>query len=165
MALQAEQVDVAELQHVGIWSAVRQMARLASIDLYGRMFVNKRSLLVRVALEADRILRGGSPHLLGFDRAVHVVAIAALDQPFIHPMMEGHVELRLFAADGTRSKVRAVLLPAKNPFFRVVRRMAGNATDVILRMLGVDGVHVLRAAGVAGQAALVDFLGRMLSRR
>ena len=29
-------------------------------------------------------------------------------------------------------------------------------------MLGVDRVHVLRAAGVAGQAAFVDFLGRMI---
>src|SRR5580658_10152454 len=29
-------------------------------------------------------------------------------------------------------------------------------------MLRVDRVHVLRATGVAGQAALVDFLGRMI---
>ena len=41
----------------------------------------------------------------------------------------------------------------------MVRRVAGDAADVIPRMLGVDRVHVLRAAGVAGQAAIVDFLG------
>ena len=93
MALQAEQVHIAEFQHVGIWSTVRQMARLASIDLYGSVLVHKRSLLVRVTLEADRILRGGSPHLLRLHRTVHVMAIAALHQPFIHPMMERHVEL------------------------------------------------------------------------
>jgi len=94
VALQAQQVDVAELQHVRIWSTVGQMARLASIHLDGRVFEHKRPLLVDMALEADRILRGGSPHLFGFHRAVDVVAIAALDQPFIHAMMERHVELR-----------------------------------------------------------------------
>ena len=95
MALQAEQVDVAQLQHVGIWSPVRQMARLAPVDLDRRMLVHKRPLLVRVAFEANRILRRGNAHLLGSYRAVHVVAIAALHQPFIHPMMERHIELRL----------------------------------------------------------------------
>lgn len=56
MALQAQQVDVAELQHMGIWSAVDLMARLASIDLYGSMLVHKRPLLVRVTFETDSIL-------------------------------------------------------------------------------------------------------------
>ena len=63
--------------------------------LIGGVFVYERPLLVGVALEADGILRGGSPHLLGPHRAVHVVAIAALDQPLIHAMMEGHIELGL----------------------------------------------------------------------
>ena len=94
MTLQAEQVHVAQFQHVGIWSPVCQMARLAPVHFYRRVFEHKRPLLVRVALEADRILCRGSPHLFGFHCAVDVVAIAALDQPFIHPMMERHIELR-----------------------------------------------------------------------
>ena len=93
MALQAQQVDVAQLQHVRIRPAVRHMARLASVDLHRLVFENKRPLLVRVAREADRVLRRRRAHLLGLHRAVHVVAIAASDQPFIHPMMEGHIEL------------------------------------------------------------------------
>jgi len=39
-------------------------------------------------------------------------------------------------------------------------RMAGDATDVILQMHGVDSVHVLRAAGVAVQAPRADLLRR-----
>ena len=58
VALQAQQIDVAELQHVGIRSAVRQVARLATIDLDRRMLEDKRALLINVAFEADRILRG-----------------------------------------------------------------------------------------------------------
>ena len=79
VALQAKQVDVAELQHVGIRSTVSQMARLASLDLYRGVLVDKGPLLVRVALKADRILGGRSSHLFRFHRAVHIVAIAALD--------------------------------------------------------------------------------------
>jgi len=37
--------------------------------------------------------------------------------------------------------------------------MAGDATHIVPRMLRGDGVHVLRAAGVAGEAARVDFFG------
>lgn len=58
MALQAEQVDVAQFQHMGIWSTVHQMAGLTSIDLYGLVLERKRPLLVRVALKANCILRG-----------------------------------------------------------------------------------------------------------
>ena len=72
---------------------MREVAGLASIYLDRRMLVDKRALLVDVAFEADRILRGGSAHLLGTDGTVYVVAIAALDQPFVHAMMKGHLEL------------------------------------------------------------------------
>ena len=150
MALQAEQVDVAQFQHMGIGSTVRQMARLASIDLHRLVFENKRTLLVRMALEADRILRGGSPHLVWFHRAMDIVAIAALDQPFVYPMMERHVELCFLLEVAPIAKLGLRLNEQKIRFFTVVRRMAGNATDAIFGMLRVNGVHVLRAAGVAG---------------
>jgi hypothetical protein len=42
----------------------------------------------------------------------------------------------------------------------MVRRMAGDATDVVLAVYRVNGVHVLSATGVAGQATGVDFFRR-----
>ncbi len=162
VALQAKQVDVAQFQHVGIWSTVRQMARLAALNLNGRMFVNKRTLLVRVAFEADRILRGGSPHLLRFDCAVYVVAIAALNQTLIDPVVKGHFEFSFLVEVAAVTKFRLSFHQQELFCGRVVWGMAGDATDVIPRMLGVDRVHMLRAAGVAGQAALVDLLGGMI---
>ena len=93
VALQAEQVDVAQFQHVRIWSAVHQMAGLATIHLYRLVFEYKRSLLVRVASEANRILTGRSANLMGPHCAVRVMAIGALDQAFIHSMVEWHIEL------------------------------------------------------------------------
>jgi len=160
VALQAQQVDVAQFQHVGIWSTVSQMARLASIGLYRLMLENKWPLLVRVTLEADRILRRGSPHLFGGHRAMHVVAIAALHQPFIHPMMERHVELGLLLEMARVAKLRLGLYEQKLRLFCVVRRMTRNATDVILQMHRVDCIHVLRAARMAIEAARADLLRR-----
>jgi hypothetical protein len=79
MALQAQQVDIAQLQHVWVRSTVRHMARLASIDLYGSVLVHKRPLLVPMTCKAHRVLRRGGAHLLRTHRSMHVVAIAALD--------------------------------------------------------------------------------------
>ena len=64
-----------------------------SIDLHRRVLIHEWSLQIRMALETDRILGGRSSHLLRLHRTVHVVAIAALDQPFIYSMVERHVEL------------------------------------------------------------------------
>jgi hypothetical protein len=162
VALQAEQVDVAQFQHVGIWSTVRQVARLASIDLYGRMLEHKRPLLVRVTLEADRILRGGSLHLLGLDCAVRIVTVGALDQPFVHPMMERHVELGFLLEMAREAKLGLRFLQEELIRLRVVRGVAGDATHIAGRVNRVDRIHVLRTARVAGEAAVVDLLGRVI---
>jgi len=44
----------------------------------------------------------------------------------------------------------------------MVRRVAGDAADVILAVYRVDGVHVLSAAGVTRQTAGVDFFRRSI---
>ena len=94
MTLQAEQVDVADFQHVWIGPTVRHVARLAAIYFYRRVFVDEGSTLVHVAGEANGILSGRSAYLLRTDRSMNVVAVAALDQAFIHTMMKGHRKLR-----------------------------------------------------------------------
>ena len=100
------------------------MARLASIHLHRRVLEHKRPLLVRVTFKANRILRGGSPHLFGFHRAVDVMAIAALDQPFIHAMMERHVELSFLLQMAPIAKLGLGLYEQKLRCCGVVRRMA-----------------------------------------
>src|ERR1700733_11969066 len=76
--------------------------------------------------------------------------------------MEGHFEFSFFVKVAAVTKFRLSFHQQELFCRRVVWGMAGDAADVIPRMLGVDRVHVLRAAGVAGQAAIVDFLGRMI---
>ena len=93
MALQAEQIHIVHFQHVLVGAAVRKVARLASFDLLGRVLKNEWPFLISMAGETDGVLGRGSPNLLGLHSPVGIVAIAALNQAFIHPMMKRHVEL------------------------------------------------------------------------
>ena len=162
VALQAEQVDVADFQHVRVWPAVNHVAGSAPVDLDRRMLVHKRPLLIRVALEADGVLRGRGAHLLWARRAVNVVAIAALHETFVHPVMEGHRKFRLFRQVAAVAKLRLGLREHEFLSFRMMRRVAGDAAHAVLRMERIQRVHVLRAAGVAREAAIGDFLRRSL---
>ena len=122
------------------------------------MLEHKRTLFVRVALEADGVLRGRSPHLMRFHCSMNVVAIAALDQSFIHAMMERHVELG-FLLEMARVAELRLHFPQKEFFcLRMMRGMAGDAAHIIFRVLGINRIHVLGTAGVASQAASVNFL-------
>lgn len=132
VALQAEQIDVADFQHVRIRPAMRQMAGLASLDFHRGVFEHKRTLLVRMALEADGILRRRRAHLLGPGRAVRIVAVGALDEALVHPVMERHFKLRFLREVARVAQLRLRFYQKELRFRCVVRRMAGNAADVVL---------------------------------
>ena len=106
MALQAEQVDVAHSQHVGIGASVRYVAGGAAFDLHGLVLEDERTLLIGMAGEADGILGRGGAYLLGADRAVNIVAVRALNQTLIHAMVEGHLELGLLLQVAGVTKLR-----------------------------------------------------------
>ena len=93
MALQAEQIDVAHSQHVHIRAGVGNMAGCATLDLYGLVLEYVGPLLVGVAGEANGILCSGSPHLLGPNGSVRIMAIGAKDQAFVDAVMERHLKL------------------------------------------------------------------------
>lgn len=95
VTLQAEQVDIAQFQHVRIRPAMHQVAGLTTIYLHRLVFEDEWPLLVGVALEANLVLARGRAHLVRLHGAMRVVTVGALDEPFVHPMMERHVELRL----------------------------------------------------------------------
>ncbi len=90
-----------------------------------------------------------------------IVAIAALDEPFVHAMVEGHGKLRLLLQMAAVAQLRLRLHQQEFLGLRVVRRMAGGATHLILAVQRVCGVHVLDGRSVAGEASIVDFLRRM----
>lgn len=105
MALQAEQIDVAYSQHVSIRSSMRQVTGRASFDFHRLMLEHKWPLLVGMAGEANRILGRRRAYLLRSDRSVHIVAVRALNQAFIHAMMKRHLELSLLLQMATVTKL------------------------------------------------------------
>jgi hypothetical protein len=69
------------------------------------MFVNKRSLLVGVTLNASCIGTRCQPRLFEFETAVRIVAVAALHRTFQHFVMERQIELVLCLAMTTETKL------------------------------------------------------------
>ena len=140
MAGQAEQADVAVLQHVRIRAPVRDMAGCATFRLHRRVFEYEGSLLIRVALETDEIAgRGGSDlprqairGLPGSARPMLVVAVGTLNQALIHTMAKRHVELRFLLQVTRIAKVGLRLDQQLILRCRVVCRVAIDATHLIL---------------------------------
>ena len=57
VARQAEQPDIAVLQHVGVGSAVRNVASRAAFRFHSGVLEHEWPLLIGMALEADHIAR------------------------------------------------------------------------------------------------------------
>ena len=94
VALQAKLVDVAAREQAGIRRAVGNMARGASLGKLGGMLKDERPGLFDMALQANGILAGRRPQLCIYESSVLVVAVGALDQLFIHPVMKGLGKIR-----------------------------------------------------------------------
>lgn len=95
VTLQAQQVDLTHTQGTGIGRSVWRMTTAAALGLYWHMFINKRTRLVRMALGADGIPGRQSPYLPEGRCSVDVMAVAALDKPFVDSMMVGLGKIRL----------------------------------------------------------------------
>ena len=106
VALQAQEINVANAQHVRVGTAVRDMTRLAALNLHRFVLKNERPLFVRVAGKTNLVLRRRCAHLLWPRCAMRIVAIRALHQPFVHAMMKGHLKLGLLLQVAAVAKLR-----------------------------------------------------------
>ncbi len=67
---------------------MRRMTSCASFGFHRSMLISKRTLLVRMALNARGVRAGGQSRLLEFKTAVRIVTIAATHHAFQHFVME-----------------------------------------------------------------------------
>ena len=72
---------------------MRRVTSNAPLGLNWGMFVNKRTLLVYVTLNASRINARCEARLFKFKPSVRIVAVAALHRPFQHLVMEWQLKL------------------------------------------------------------------------
>ena len=163
------------------------MTRDAAFSFHGRVFVNKRSLLVCVTLDASGVGAGRESRLFQFETAMRIVAIAALHRAFQHLVMKRQVELVLRLRMATETELwlarleqlqigepgllrvgsrdehirRRELTPAG---FRV-RRVTVSATDVVAPVLAAPEVVVFFPASMTGQTRFRDLFRRFVFER
>jgi len=106
MALQAHRVHIVADQQSRIRRAMRIVARQAALKLHRRMFVDKRTRSLRMALRADCILRCTLLQQAVIKRSVRIMAVTALQNTLVHLVMKRLGKRRLYVGMTTRAKLR-----------------------------------------------------------
>jgi len=158
VALVAQLIDIGNIQQPCVLGAMRCVAAQATFRLHRGMFEHKRPTRLGVALGADHVLIGGGLDLIVAKGAVSVVAVAALHQAFIHPVVEGFRERRLDIGVAGIAKLR---LCGDEEFVFTARRVHAMATGAAYAGFGMGRpVEVGMRAGMASEARRIDHLGR-----
>jgi len=162
VALVAERGDGRHAQQAGILGTVRSVASHTPFGLDRDVFIDERPARLGVALGADRVLVGRGLQVVGSEGAVHVVAIAARDQAFVHLVVERHVERRLGVGVALEAESRLRNLQQIIFFLALMNAVAANTAD--LRPGVGRAVKVRVRSRVTGQALGVNLFGRVLRR-
>ena len=109
MALQTEHVYQAHFEEPGIGGTVGRVATAAALGLDRHMLVDERPLLVDVALVADGVPAGKGPGLSHGRCPMRVMAVIALHQTLVDPMVIGFGKVCLGRGMASKAKLRLVL--------------------------------------------------------
>ena len=93
---QTELRDPTGYQQSGISRAMWRMAGNASVGLHRSVFINKRTLLIRMTFNASCIGPGRQPSLFQFETAMRVMAISAAHRAFKNFVVKRLIELVLY---------------------------------------------------------------------
>lgn len=85
-----------------------------------------------------------------------IVAVRALDQPLIYAMPKWHVELGFLLYVTVVAKVRLRLHKELFARFRMMRRVAVNATDLVQAVERIRTIEMIGSGSMAGEATLID---------
>src|SRR5258708_2121546 len=113
------------------------------------MLEDEGSCFVRVAFEADRVLRGSGADLPCQEASVGVVTVVALHQSFVDAVMERAIELLLHFLMATVAEERSLFLHQELALLGVMRIVAVCAVYAILQVSGTREIAVLLAVLVA----------------
>jgi len=160
MALQAQQVDLADPQQTRARRTMREMTTAAAFRFYRDMFIDKRALLVSVALVANKISARKSSHLPQSCSAVNIVAVAAADQSLLDAVVVWLREICLGRGMAAIAKLRLFLHQQMLRLFGVMWRMAVETSNVIAVMGRLREAPLFVRFAVAAQAAFGGVLPR-----
>lgn len=160
VTLEAHAVHVVTNKQTRIRRPVREMARGAALGLDRWMLVDERARRLDVALGADGILRRADSDEIRLKGAVRVVAISALDQAFVDPVMERLCKSRLYVGMALIAESWLAMLEQSRLCFKLVYAVAAGATYKCFAMGGPLEVGMI--TNVASQAFLLHLFRRCL---
>jgi len=140
------------------------MADSATFDL-GFVLVDEGPLLFGMALVADFVIAVGPAELVSQESAMGVVAIAALQQPFVDPVMKWPGELGAHIQMACVTELRRRLFEQEFAFSCMVWGVAVDAGNSALQMGRAAKIVLLMAVGVTVQAARADLHRRRVLER
>lgn len=164
VTFEADRKHYGAAEHPRIGGSMRHMAALASVYTNGCVLKQKRSPLVRVALQARLLVaksmlyhsRPGAHSPRRGRCSVRIVAVAALHNTFVHPVLERHVELRAHRPVAVVTEVRLRLSQQEFRSGRAVDGMAAGTNDVSKRVLRSADFRPGPIFAVAGEAVVED---------
>ena len=132
------------------------MAAQATLALDRRMFKNERTARFCMALAADSILIGCGPDVVIAEGSMDIVAVAALNQPLIHLVVEGLCERRLHIGVALIAQQRLLRLQQFEFTHSAVHTVAAGAAYPGLGVWRARKVRV--RSGMAGEAGRIYYL-------
>ena len=133
VALAAQRIDARHIQQPRVLRSMGSVAAHATFGLDCGVLVDKGPACFGMAFGADRILVSGGLQVVIPEGSVSVVAIAAFHCAFIHLVVEGHIERRLYIRVALEAKGRLRSLQQRF-FLAAVNVVAAQAAYIGLGM-------------------------------
>ena len=110
------------------------MATAAAFSLHWNMFVDEGPLLIDMALVANGVAAGESPYLTQSGGSMRVMAVYALHQSFVHPVVIGLGKVGLRRSVASVAQLRLALDQQVFFILGVMRRVAIDTSNVTARV-------------------------------
>jgi hypothetical protein len=134
------------------------MTTRAAFSFHGKVLKDERALFISVALGTGGIAGGHVANVAQGGGTVEIVTVRALQEAFVHTVVERFGELRFGRGVALVAELRLGLRKEAMLFLRVMRRMAVQAADVIVGMRRAIEVHLTFAVRMTSQTACTGLL-------
>ena len=98
MALEAQQVNIVAIEQSWVRGTVGEVTKRAALYLNRGMLIHERAGNLGVAFHADGIACDTAVQPLVLEGAVRIVAVIAVHQSFVYPVMKGLGEERFYVS-------------------------------------------------------------------
>ena len=130
MTLETQKVHLADAQIARIGRPVRRVTTAAAFCLHRNVLVNERPCFICVAFFTDRVPTWHGSDLPKRRGSVDVVAVGTFNEAFVHAVVKGFGEVGLCCCVAAIAKSRLRARQEVLGFFRVVRGVAIDTSDV-----------------------------------